>query len=463
MFFDEYEDLTTSIRELENGFNTYHNCGVVVGYYGKYGYTQHLNELIGEESIVKEAVAAVGKFFIWLKEKIKEICKKIWKFILKVVNFILKLFGFKPIGDSDSTSTSVNTVNKSMDKVTDKIKHISIRNNNDLVFMKHHIGNIREWLIDDIVVIDEISNRKVDVANDDYVNTYNKIIQDVVNKTCNALSETKEPLEYYARELKEFLEPLSANARHCLSVAATVEQELQEFQSKVSEKSTVDDIVKYMVAMNGSLEWNMITVGYKDDDNPRELVMGFIKYIMTNLKALLTVSRRIAPVIENGAKAFNTDNVFDHEVQFNSDLLRRMSEFFGEPFKITKVIFSTKDPHTWELQDEEYTTNAWCCSGKNLHGATIMYVNYRLVRAQLKHYNDIDKVARTIVKHMVHEGRHLFDAQTGKDFDNFSIRYEDRQHEQRAFRDQEIFYITDRDIKWVKDIIRHIESLYGDK
>ena len=64
---------------------------------------------------------------------------------------------------------------------------------------------------------------------------------------------------------------------------------------------------------------------------------------------------------------------------------------------------------------------------------------------------------------MVHEGRHLFDAQTGKDFDNFSIRYEDRQQEQRAFRDQEIFYITDRDIKWVKDIIRRIESQYGDK
>ena len=37
MFFNEYEDLTTSIRELENGLNTYHNCGVVAGYYEKLG------------------------------------------------------------------------------------------------------------------------------------------------------------------------------------------------------------------------------------------------------------------------------------------------------------------------------------------------------------------------------------------------------------------------------------------
>ena len=67
------------------------------------------------------------------------------------------------------------------------------------------------------------------------------------------------------------------------------------------------------------------------------------------------------------------------------------------------------------------------------------------------------------MKHVVHECRHLFDAQTGADFDDFSIEYEDRQHEQRAFRDQEIFLITDKDINWIAGIIRKIESTHGNK
>ena len=185
---------------------------------------------------------------------------------------------------------------------------------------------------------------------------------------------------------------------------------------------------------------------------------------MINLNALLTMTRMVAPVIEQSAKAFNTDNVFEYEVPINNDLLGRMSEFFGERFRITKVIFSTKSPETWLLYNNpDGYTNAWCASGKNLHGATVIYINYRLVRGNLKHSGDIKKVARDILKHIVHEGRHLFDSQTGKDFDNFSIEYRERQQEQRAFRDQEVFVITDRDVDWMINIIRKIESTHGDK
>ena len=98
MFYDEYEKVTTSIRELTDGLNAYNNCCVVAVYYEKHGYTEHLKELIGEESLIREAIDAVGKFIMWLKEKIIDLCKKVQKFILKVINFILKLFGFKPIG-----------------------------------------------------------------------------------------------------------------------------------------------------------------------------------------------------------------------------------------------------------------------------------------------------------------------------------------------------------------------------
>lgn len=461
MFFDEYEDFINSIRSIEDGCIAYHNCCVVAAYYEKYGYTEHLKELIGEEGLVKDAVSAVGKFLTWLKEKIKEICKKLWKFILKIVNWILGLFGFKPIGSSDNTS--ITSVTKSMNKVVDKIKGVSVRDPEERIQFKYNLDRIYDYLGDQVSLINTIYRNKVDVANNTYLDNYNRIVQEVVDATCDALTDTSDDRWCDAGTLKNILTGLSATAQHCISVAATVQKELDDFQSKITERSTVKDIVKEMIAMKGSLQWNMITIGYNQDDNPKELVAGFIRYLMINTKALLTVARKIAPVIDHGAKAFNKDRIIEHEETFNQDLLRRLSNFFGASFKVTKVIFSTKDPHTWIVSDDDGTVNGWCCSGKDLHGSTILFINYRSVLAQLKRNDDITKVSRLVMKHVVHECRHLFDAQTGADFDDFSIEYEDRQHEQRAFRDQEIFLITDKDINWIAGIIRKIESTYGNK
>ena len=483
MFFDEYEDLTTSIRELEQGFLAYHNASVVTAYYKKYGYTKDLRELIGEEGLVKEAVSAVGRFFTWLKEKVRSLCKKIWKFILKVVDWFLGLFGIQSNlaarCEYNTNRTNMNNVNKSIIRVNAAIRDIRkdtrrademIEISYDLDFLKYIVsddnGNYIEKAIKDVCV--DLSDPSGSSLSKFKAQLDRNI--DFLRRGCDP-SESR-PQEYSAQEIYDVFQDVSddlcVNVAHIATMTANL-AELEHLDLSKYEGERGDRLVDDLINQRGTREcasWSC-TIHEASYDIPL-ILKTWIAYQSAIIQAKSKAIRFMQPLVDDVAKAFNKNaNLIEERYPIDGDLLRRLSGFFGHTFRLSDIVFTTKDPTTWSLidrDDKESITLGWCASGTDIYGSTVIYVNYREVRYMIHHNKGLITPAATrVLKTIIHECRHIYDSQTGKQFDDFSVKYEDRVHERRAFKASDIFIIMDRDIRWIEDIIRRIESRYGDK
>ena len=484
MFFDEYLSVMDELRELEQGFAAYHNASVVAIYYKKYGYTKDLAELIGEEGLVKEAISAIGRFFSWLKDKIQSLCKKIWKFILKVIDWFLSLFGIQSNLSTrceyNTNSVNLANVNKSITRVNVAIRDVfkdvrradeMIEISYDLEFLDHIVSDKRGSYIGKA-----ITEVRVDLSDPNGESL--SLFKEKLNRNVDFLRRACDPAEsgmqrYTAQEIFDVFQGVSGALCGYVAQIATMTANLAELEHlDLSKYEGVhgDRLVTDLYNQRGTKTCAPWKVGLdKDPYNLPVILRTWISYQSSIIQAQSKAIRFLQPVINDVAKAFNHNvGLIEEQFPIDGDLLRRLSGFFGHTFRISSIILTTKDPQSWVIVDKNYsrvdTSNGWCASGYDMHGTTVIYINYRNVRNTIRRHSGlITKAATKMLKDIIHECRHIYDSQTGKAFDDFRIAYDDRIQEQRAHTAEDVFIITDHDIRWVENIIRRIESLYGDK
>lgn len=452
MFF-EYEMLRRELDSFQQGLIAYENCKVVSDYYQKYGYTEHLRVLIGDESLISNIIEAGSKFIEWLKKKITNIIQAIKRFLLKILNKVLVFFGFKPI-ESDNNRVQMHA---SWAKISKEFKGTEIANGHERVAIPYLVSDISEQFTPGRI-IDVASKHVPEVGDPESIHTYSDEIHVVVDKMLAVLQKQKDGAGV-AGPRYQFKKVLS-DVFNTIDIYITNLNEwtdsLAKFEATVHEGMDPSDIVKLLEKST------VISYIVPDNTTLQTLVCDVMQINNMFISAHATVVQHAIPALLDIADCFSIGKRNVHIVEpIDSDFKRRMEGLFGHSFKLDKMIITNKDPRAWILNTDKNNASGWCIVGENTVGARTIYINYNYILHYIKQARgQLTTVAKHVLKTIVHESRHIFDAQTGRKFDDFSIEWEDRQQEQRAIHASNIFIITDHDIRWIEGILRRIKTDY---
>lgn len=159
------------------------------------------------------------------------------------------------------------------------------------------------------------------------------------------------------------------------------------------------------------------------------------------------------------------------EFPFDQAMIKRLSDFYGAPIKVTKLIVTNMSPTTWNIATETPGLMGWCYpgNGSGVSFPTELWVSARFMTSWIARFsgaflndNRINKYD-AFIGTVVHECKHLWDMQYGKEFDVMQegdsfFKYRRYQHERRAQEAATKFEITDRDRAWAKKIIDQVEA-----
>lgn len=452
MFF-EYEMLKRELESLQQGLVAYENCKVVSDYYQKYGYTEHLRILIGDEGLISNIIEAGSKFIEWLKKKIINIIQAIKRFLLKILNKVLVFFGFKPI-ESENNRVQMHA---SWAKISKEFKGVEIANGHERVAIPYLVVDISKQFTPDRIL--DVAGKYIpEIGDTESIHTYSNEIHAVVDRMITVLQKQKDgtgasgPRYQFKKVLSAVFTTIDT---YILNLNEWTDS-LAKFEATVHEDMDPLDIVKLLEKATA--------VSYIVPDNIalHTLVSGVMQINTILISAHATVVQHAIPALLDIADCFSIGEHNVHIVEpIDNDFKRRMEGLFGHSFKLDNMIITNKDPRAWILNTDEDNPSGWCIVGENVTGVRTIYVNYNYILHYIKQaHGQLTTVAKHVLKTIVHESRHVFDGQTGRKFDDFSIKWEDRQHEQRAIHASNIFVITDHDIRWIEGILRRIKTDY---
>ena len=453
MFF-EYEVLMDELDSFNKGLIAYKNCAVISEYYKRYQYTEHLRMLVGDEGFVSSVIEAGAKFIAWLKEKLTTIIKALKNFLTKIINKILVFLGFKPIGEQ----ADIQNIHASWTKISKEYRGTFAVKSSIVVEIPYAVHDIEDAVKDGkALVLVSVNNTPV-LGDEDSITEYIDTLKDVASKIIESVKKqpegssngSKGPISAFRDILSKIFTAVDCFIEQLLRTA----DELDKFKSKVT-----DDMDIYQVA-EASDTIKSVRYSATEDTEPKIAINDIIRIVTAYIRANANVVTRVMPALQAISAYFPVGPYQVHiERPIDQDLKRRMEGFFGGKLDVRSLIITSLDPRAWITDTDNDMRDGWCYAGKDLSGSKQFYINYNAVSKYLdKHRGQLTKVAKELVKVVVHECRHLFDAQTGRDFE-FNVKYEDRSHEKRAHYAQDAFIITDHDIRWMEGILREIEQM----
>lgn len=447
----EYELLKRELDTFEQGLVTYENCRIISDYYQKYGYTEHLRVLIGDEGLITTIIEAGSKFIEWLKKKLDNIIQAIKRFLLKILNKVLVFFGFKPIESDNQAQMHASWV-----KVSKEFQGCTVLDGNDRMSIPYRVNDIHDHFQQNSVV--RILNSRSPVIGDDYsINVYHDKVRIAVDAMISVLQKRSDGAGSSGTRhgfKKVLVDIFRAIDVYIIKINEWSDQ-LTEVKHKISEEMDDNTIRSLICELN---------VNYHMQNNvPTEtLVRDVMRLAAICISSHSTVVQHAIPVLLDIVDLFaiGKNNVHIEE-PIDGDFKRRLEGLFGREFKLDKMIITNKDPRSWILNTDKETSRGWCVVGENVTGVRTIYINYNYILHYIKQtHGQLTVVAKHVLKTMVHESRHVFDGQTGRKFDDFTIEWENRQQEQRSIRASNIFIITDHDIRWIEDVLRRIKTDY---
>lgn len=449
----EYEVLMNELDSFNKGLIAYENCQVVTNYYQKYKYTEHLGMLIGDEGLVSSIIEAGAKFIEWLKAKITAIIKAIKNFLIKLINKLLVFFGFKPIGQSGT----VADVHASWSTISKEFRDVNFMDSSIIILIPYDIGKMQSILEDQNVLRHVFKNCMPKLGDEDSITTCLSQLESVVESIVDATKRfdnpvVKGPIGVFRGILSELFLSTDAIIEHMVRASTQLEQ----FKNKVTDNMSIMEIV----AVADSLKY-MLAYRCATDLDPKIAICDLMRLLSAYIKANLSVATHSLTALRDICRFFPIGpNKVHAEVPIDSDFKRRLEGAFGGKLNLNKLIITNLDAKSWILDiDDGKGSCGWCSCGEGLSGVRYIYLNYNFILNYIKQCNgQLTKVATRVIKTIVHESRHAFDAQTGRRFDDFNVKYENRQQEKRAFHAEEAFTVTDHDIRWIEGILKKIES-----
>lgn len=450
--------------EVANGLMAIHNATVVEQYQGKYGYTEHFRELIGEESLFDSAKEVLSNIIGWLKKKLIQLASIIFNIVNGIVDILTSIvWTIVHVGKMNAT--------KSPYKIPDVEEFFRIVY--DMATKENRLGND----LSQVTTIGELAS----VLNDFLNETYKKLDTEIA--ACKI--ETSYPRVDFCRYAQKLEFTINNSYVTMLNTMGkmidTLQKSLNENDDLTRTREKIADFIRRFPGARSLLLDTNKTKIYENVNVSDE--SSFIAVLRIQASACIAFAtsysqffnrciRKGISVLKELHAAYNKGEVSIHmEFPFDQAMIRRLSDFYGAPIKVTKLIVTNMSPTTWNIATETPGLMGWCYpgNGSGVSFPTELWVSARFMTSWIARFsgaflndNRINKYD-AFIGTVVHECKHLWDMQYGKEFDvmregDSFFKYRKYQHERRAQEAATKFEITDRDRAWAKKIIDQVEA-----
>lgn len=450
--------------EVANGLMAIHNATVVEQYQGKYGYTEHFRELIGEESLFDSAKEVLSNIIGWLKKKLIQLASLIFNIVNGIVDILTSIvWTIVHVGKMNAT--------KSPYKIPDVEEFFSVVY--DMATKENRLGND----LSQVTTIGELAS----VLNDFLNETYKKLDTEIA--ACKI--ETSYPrVDFcrYAQKLEFTINNSYVTMLNTMGkVIDTLQKSLNENDDLTRTREKIADFIRRFPGARSLLLDTNKTKIYENVNVSDE--SSFIAVLRIQASACIAFAtsysqffnrciRKGVSILKELHAAYNKGEVSIHmEFQFDQAMIKRLSDFYGAPIKVTKLIVTNMNPLTWNIATETPGLMGWCYpgNGSGVSFPTELWVSARFMTSWIARFsgaflndNRINKYD-AFIGTVVHECKHLWDMQYGKEFDvmregDSFFKYRKYQHERRAQEAATKFEITDQDRAWAKKILDQVAS-----
>lgn len=450
--------------EVANGLMAIHNATVVEQYQDKYGYTEHFQMLIGEEGLFDSAKEVLSSIISWLKKKLIQLASLIFNIVNGIVDILTSMvWAIVHVGKMNAT--------KSPYKIPDVEEFFRIVY--DMATKENRLGND----LSQVTTIGELAS----VLNDFLNEAYKKL--DTGIATCRI--ETSYPrVDFckYAQKLEYIINNSYVTMLNTMGkMIDTLQKSLNENDALTRTREKIADFIRRFPGARSLLLDTNKTKIYEHVNVSDE--SSFIAVLRIQASACIAFAtsysqffnrciRKGVSILKELHSAYNKGEVSIHmEFPFDQAMIKRLSDFYGAPLKATKIIVTNMSPLTWNIATETPGLMGWCYPGKGsgVSFPTELWVNVRFMTSWIARFsgaflndNRINKYD-AFIGTVVHECKHLWDMQYGKEFDvmregDSFFKYRKYQHERRAQEAATKFEITDRDRAWAKKIIDQVEA-----
>ena len=450
--------------EVGSALLAIHNATVVEQYQHKYGYTEHFKMLIGEEGLFDSAKEVLRNIITWLKKKLLQLVSLIFNIVNGIVDILTSMvWALVHIGKMNAT--------KSPYKIPELEEFFSIVY--DMATKETKLGRD----LSQVTTIGELAS----VLNDYLDDAYKKLVTGIA--TCKV--ETSYPRVNfckYARQLEFTINNSYVTMLNTMGkVIDTLQKSLNENDDFNRIREKIGDFVRRFPGAQWLLTDVVNTKMYRDVQAPSK--EGFTAMIRMQASVCVACAtaysqfftkciRKGVSILKELHAAYNAGEVSIHmEFPFDQAMIKRLSDFYGAPIKVTKLIVTNMSPLTWNLATETPGLMGWCYAGNGsgVSFPTELWINVRFMLSWVARFsgaflndNRINKYD-AFIGTVVHECKHLWDMQYGEEFDvvrrgDSFFKYRRYKHERRAQEAATKFEITDQDRAWAKKILDQVEA-----
>lgn len=450
--------------EVTNGLMTIHNATVVEQYQDKYGYTEHFKLLIGEEGLFDSAKEVLGSIISWLKKKLIQLASLIFNIISSIVDILTSMvWSLIHINKMIATKSPYEII-----RVAGFFRSVF-----EMATKENQIGNdVRQ-----ATTIGEM----VSVLNDFLNQAYNTL--------CGGIEECKKETSYprmkfceYAQKFEYIINNSYVTMLNTMGkVIDTLQKSLNEHDDLTRTREKIADFIRRFPGARSLLLDTNKTKIYENVNVSDE--SSFITVLRIQASACIAFAtsysqffnkciRKGVSILKELHAAYNKGEVSIHiEFPFDQAMIKRLSDFYGAPIKVTKLIVTNVSPSTWNIATETPGLMGWCYpgNGSGVSFPTELWVSARFMTSWIARFsgaflndNRINKYD-AFIGTVVHECKHLWDMQYGKEFDMIQegdsfFKYRNYQHERRAQEAATKFEITAQDRAWAKKILDQVEA-----
>ena len=450
--------------EVGSALLAIHNATVVEQYQHKYGYTEHFKMLIGEEGLFDSAKEVLRNIIIWLKKKLLQLASIIFNIVSSIVNILTSMVW--------------------------QVLHIGKMFNSK---SPYDIVKVDNCFTGTYRSISRLYGLEIDISQistiGEFTSALNKQLDEQYERFEEGITESKVETSYPRIKFAEYAQGLEHEINNkYVTMLNTMGKVIDTLQKSLNEnddfnriREKIGDFVRRFPGAQWLLETVVKTKMYKDVQEPSK--EGFTAMIRMQASVCVACAtaysqfftkciRKGVSILKELHAAYNAGEVSIHmEFPFDQAMIKRLSDFYGAPLKVTKLIVTNVSPLTWNLATETPGLMGWCYAGNGsgVSFPTELWINVRFMLSWVARFsgaflndNRINKYD-AFIGTVVHECKHLWDMQYGEEFDvvrrgDSFFKYRRYKHERRAQEAATKFEITDQDRAWAKKILDQVEA-----
>lgn len=479
-FLDQYDvnqqnmliaKIDDKFDELKTGLIAYENAIGIQCYIDEHGVTDELKTLVGNEGFLESignALKSVGKFILNL---LKAILGYIVTFLYGIGVALTFPIGLAKLHMKTTVSYKLNEIDKKADEIT-KISP-------DQLLKKTEVLDVSDSTIEQIVA--EFKQKC-----DEYLETFAELVKEGQNVQYNTTyGEIK--------KISENVYMVNVFAKHQLE---NLQHNLDKYKSMNENQFDIKELAKLKDAFDRlgfkHQKWDKFDIDFgrtvddpgKNDGSLSQLIK-VVRIQVQFMKVYVSFVTRISTTAVSFVKVMHSiftkgASAIEEEFEFPRDINKHLSDFYGGTVDIKKLVITNLHPEEWPLLGNPNILGGWCMAQNQQHDTTI-YVTYssfmKLFRRimfgmgwSLKdHHGRSMTAADALIRTIVHEAKHLYDQQSGRDmtppegYDTDKNIYKNTPFEKDAREAQRNYEPTPSDIAWANKVIARVKELSKQK